>query len=300
VVFNFPEGDTVVANYQNMSYYQLVRMCGRKNLLERERVVFTLPDGRQGSAPTGGILIRPVDKQENYIKRCVGVAGDTIQVIDGLVHVNGTPEPLVATGQYAYDFKLKDAFNKKTLKEQYDITYTDVAEEAGAANMPLTAANAKALEKFSNVISMTREDKPKGFYGAKDFWPIFPNDPRYDWSEDNFGPIWVPKAGATIQLTDLNLPLYRRAIAVYEHNDLQVKDGKIWLNGQQTASYTFKQDYYWMMGDNRHRSQDARFWGFVPFDHVVGKAVLVWLTADPEKGGFPMGIRWKRLFTRVR
>jgi signal peptidase I len=300
VVFNFPEGDTVVANYQNMSYYQLVRMCGRKNLLERERVVFTLPDGRQGSAPTGGILIRPVDKQENYIKRCVGVAGDTIQVIDGLVHVNGTPEPLVANGQYAYDFKLKDAFNKKTLKEQYDITYTDVAEEAGAANMPLTAANAKALEKFSNVISMTREDKPKGFYGAKDFWPIFPNDPRYDWSEDNFGPVWVPKAGATIQLTDLNLPLYRRAIAVYEHNDLQVKDGKIWINGQQTASYTFKQDYYWMMGDNRHRSQDARFWGFVPFDHVVGKAVLVWLTADPEKGGFPMGIRWKRLFTRVR
>jgi signal peptidase I len=300
VVFNFPEGDTVVANYQNMSYYQLVRMCGRKNLLERERVVFTMPDGRQGSAPTGGILIRPVDKQENYIKRCVGVAGDTIEVIDGLVHVNGQPEPLVATGQYAYDFKLKDAFNKRMLKEQYDVTYTDVAEEAGAANMPLTQANAEALKKFGNVISMTREDKPKGTYGAKDFWPIFPNDPRYDWSEDNFGPVWVPKAGATVHLTDLNLPLYRRAIAVYEHNDLQVKDGQIWINGKQTDSYTFKQDYYWMMGDNRHRSQDARFWGFVPFDHVVGKAVLVWLTADPEKGGFPAGIRWKRLFTRVR
>ncbi|MBS1942130.1 MAG: S26 family signal peptidase, partial [Bacteroidetes bacterium] len=87
---------------------------------------------------------------------------------------------------------------------------------------------------------------------------------------------------------------------VYEHNDLQVKNGQIWINGKQTDSYTFKQDYYWMMGDNRHRSQDARFWGFVPFDHVVGKAVLVWLTADPEKGGFPAGIRWKRLFTRVR
>lgn len=300
VVFNFPEGDTVVANYQNMSYYQLVRMCGRKNLLDRERVVFTMPDGRQGSAPTGGILIRPVDKQENYIKRCVGVAGDTIQVIDGLVHVNGTPEPLVPTGQYAYDFKLKDAFNKRILKEEYDITYTDVVEETGTANMPLTQANAKALEKFGNVISMTREDKPKGYYGAKDFWPIFPNDPRYDWSEDNFGPLWVPKAGATVHLTELNLPIYRRAITVYEHNDLQVKNGQIWINGKQTDSYTFKQDYYWMMGDNRHRSQDARFWGFVPFDHVVGKAVLVWLTADPEKGGFPAGIRWKRLFTRVR
>ena len=110
----------------------------------------------------------------------------------------------------------------------------------------------------------------------------------------------MPKAGATITLTDMNLPLYRRAITVYEHNTLEVKDGAIWINGQQTNTYTFQQDYYWMMGDNRHRSQDARFWGFVPYDHVVGKAVLVWLTADPEKGGFPMGIRWKRLFSRVR
>ncbi len=300
VVFNFPEGDTVVANYQNMSYYQLARMCGRENLLERDRVVFTMPDGRQGSAPTGGILIRPVDKQENYIKRCVGVSGDTVQVIDGLVHINGKPEPLVATGQYQYNFTIKDGFNKKVLKDQYDITTTDVVEDNSTANMPLTQQKAVALKNFGNVTGMAREDKPKGYYGAKDFWPIFPNDPRYDWSEDNFGPLWVPKAGATITLTDMNLPLYRRAITVYEHNTLEVKDGAIWINGQQTNTYTFQQDYYWMMGDNRHRSQDARFWGFVPYDHVVGKAVLVWLTADPEKGGFPMGIRWKRLFSRVR
>lgn len=300
VVFNFPEGDTVVANYQNQSYYQLVRMSGRKNLLERERLVFTAPDGRQGSLPTGGILVRPVDKQENYIKRCVGTPGDTLQVVDGVVHVNGRPEPLVATGQYAYDFKLKDAFNKRVLKDRYDISYADVSEEPGGANMPLTAANAEALKQFGNVLSMTREDKPKGTYGEADHWPIFPNDPRYDWSEDNFGPIWIPKAGATVQLTLQNLPLYRRAITVYEHNTLEVKDGGIWINGVQAAAYTFKQDYYWMMGDNRHRSQDSRFWGFVPYDHVVGKAVLVWLTADPEKGGFPGGIRWKRLFSRVR
>lgn len=300
VVFNFPEGDTVVANYQNMSYYQLARMCGRDNLLRRERVVFTMADGRQGSAPTGGILIRPVDKQENYIKRCVGVAGDTIQVIEGVVNINGTPEPLVNTGQYQYNFQIKDSFNKKILKDQYDITTTDVAEEGATANIPLTVENAEALKKFGNVISMEREDKPKGYYGAKDNWPIFPNDPRFDWSEDNFGPLWVPKAGATLKLTAENLPLYRRAITVYEGNQLEIKNGGIWINGQQTDSYTFKQDYYWMMGDNRHRSQDARFWGFVPFDHVVGKAVLVWLTADPEKGGFPGGIRWKRLFSRVR
>lgn len=300
VVFNFPEGDTVVANFQNMSYYQLARMSGRDNLLRRDRLVVPGQDGRQRAIPTGGILIRPIDKQENYIKRCVGIPGDTVQVVDGELRVNGTPEPLVATGQYAYDFIVKDAFNKKVLKEQYDITTTDVMEENGTANMPLTQANAEALSKFGNVISMTRENKPKGTYGPKDFWPIFPNDARFDWSEDNFGPVWVPKAGATIQLNDGNLPLYRRAIQVYENNELEEKNGAIWINGVKTDSYTFKQDYYWMMGDNRHRSQDARFWGFVPFDHVVGKAVLVWLTADPEKGGFPGGIRWKRLFSRVR
>lgn len=300
VVFNFPEGDTVVANFQNMSYYQLARMSGRNNLLERHRVVFTMPDGRTGSRPAGDILVRPVDKQENYIKRCVAVAGDTVLVADGVVHVNGKAEPLVTTGQYAYDFEIKDRFNTRILKDQYDITTTDVQEENGTANMPLTAANAEALSKFGNVVGMERENKPKGTYGAKDFWPIFPNNPAFNWSEDNFGPLWIPKKGATITLTPENLPLYRRAIAAYEGNTLEVKDGAIWINGQQTDRYTFKQDYYWMMGDNRHRSQDSRFWGFVPFDHVVGKAVLVWLTVDPERGGFPGGIRWKRLFTRVK
>ncbi len=300
VVFNFPEGDTVVANFQNMSYYQLARMSGRKNLVERGRVVFTLPDGRQASRPTGGILIRPTDKQENYIKRCVGLPGETLEVRHGLVFVDGKPDSLVATGQFAYDFTIKDSFNKNILKEKYDITTTDVAEENGTANMPLTRANAAALSKFGNVTAMEREDKPKGIYGERDHWPIFPNDPRYDWSEDNFGPLWIPKTGTTVKLTPLNLPLYRRAITAYEGNTLEERDGAIWINGEKADSYTFKQDYYWMMGDNRHRSQDSRFWGFVPFDHVVGKAVLVWLTVDPEKGGFPTGIRWKRLFTRVR
>lgn len=300
VVFNFPEGDTVVANYQNQSYYQLARMCGRKNLLEKGRVVFSAPDGRKVAFPTGGILVRPVDKQENYIKRCVAIAGDSLEVRDGLVYVNGQPQPLPGEGQYAYDFVLKDGFNKKTLKEQYDITTTDVQQEGDRAEMPLTLDAADALKGFSNVVSMARENKPRGTYGARDFWPIFPNDSRYDWSEDNFGPLWIPKAGATVQLTVDNLPLYRRAIEVYEGNTLEVKGSDILINGAKATSYTFRQDYYWMMGDNRHRSQDARFWGFVPFDHVVGKAVLVWLTADPENGGFPMGIRWKRLFSRVR
>jgi signal peptidase I len=156
------------------------------------------------------------------------------------------------------------------------------------------------MKAFGNVVSMTRQNKERGAYTAKDGWPIFPNDPRYDWSEDNFGPLWIPKAGATLPLTLENLPLYRRAIEVYEHNTLEVKGSTILINGVAATSYTFRQDYYWMMGDNRHRSQDSRYWGFVPHDHVVGKAVLVWLTVDKEDGGFPLGIRWKRLFTLVK
>jgi signal peptidase I len=302
VVFNFPEGDTVVANYQNMSYYQLARMCGRRNILERERLVFNRPDGTQGMAPTGGILIRPVDKQENYIKRCVAVSGDKIEVKDGVLFVNGAESPLPPMGQYAYQFRLKGMFNTNSLKEKYDITKTDVSQSGRTADMPLTQQNAQALSTFANVDTMVRQNKPRGFYkeGDGQFWPIFPNEPSYDWSEDNFGPLWIPKAGESIALTIENLPLYRRAIDVYENNDLEVRGSDIFINGEKATSYTFKQDYYWLMGDNRHRSQDARFWGFVPFDHVVGKAVLVWLTTDPEEGGFPMGIRWKRVFSLVR
>lgn len=302
VVFNFPEGDTVAVNFQNMTYYQLERMSGKENLVDRGRVVFTLGDGRQVAQPTGGILVRPVDKRENYIKRCIGIPGDTIAIRDGLVHVNGTPQPLVPTGQFAYDFQTKDAFNRRILKDKYDISEEDMQDAitVDRANLPLTKANAEALGKFSNVISMTREDKPRGSYGASDFWPIFPNDPRYDWSEDNFGPLWVPKEGSTVTLTLENLPLFRRVITAYEGHTLAVRDGKIWIDGEPTDQYTFGQDYYWMMGDNRHRSLDSRYWGFVPYDHVVGKAVLVWLTVDKDKGGFPKGIRWKRLFSRVK
>jgi len=299
VVFNFPEGDTVVANYQNMSYYQLVRSFDRKDILQG---YFRVPDqmGRMRRVQTGGLLIRPLDKKENYIKRCGAVAGDSLEVRDGEVYVNGVAQPLRATGQYAYGFRLNGVFNKKTLKESMDVTTTDVDERGDTADIPLTAENAVKMKAFGNVVSMARQNKERGAYTAKDGWPIFPNDPRYDWSEDNFGPLWIPKAGATLQLSLENLPLYRRAIEAYEHNTVEVKGGTILINGAAATSYTFQQDYYWMMGDNRHRSQDSRYWGFVPHDHVVGKAVLVWLTVDKENGGFPLGIRWKRLFTLVK
>ena len=243
-------------------------------------------------------------REDVYVHaRDVGMAlhGDTVEVRNGDLYVNGALSPLPPMGQYAYTFDVKSGFSKKRLKEEFDVTTTDVDDrDPQHVEIPLTPERAERIGKFPNVTGMHRQMKERGHYKEGDGWPIFPNDPRYDWTEDNFGPLWVPKAGASVKLTVQNLPLYRRAIAVYEHNTVEVLGNDILINGTKADSYTFQQDYYWMMGDNRHRSQDARFWGFVPFDHVVGKAVLVWLTTDPERGGFPLGIRWKRLFSLVR
>ena len=301
VVFNFPEGDTVVANFQNQSYYQLVRDHGRANIHNPNFRLTNVVDGREVPMPMGGILVRPLDKRENYIKRCTGVAGDTLEVRNGFVYINGVKEDLPPEAQFGYETTLK-VWNERTeqmLKLQYDVGVGDIGGGAsgdrGQVNVALSQGQLTRLQGNAIFGPFERQDHPKGYQprGAK--LPYFPNDPRYDWSEDNFGPIWIPKAGATVQLDMENLPLYRRVIALYEGNDLAVKDGTILINGQPSTSYTFKQDYYWLMGDNRHRSQDSRFWGFVPHDHVVGKAVLVWFTKDPYTG-----VRWKRLFTRVR
>ncbi|MDX9750108.1 MAG: S26 family signal peptidase [Flavobacteriales bacterium] len=295
VVFNFPEGDTVVANFQNQSYYQLVRDHGREQVRSPDFRMLNMVDGRVRQVPAGGILVRPLDKRENYIKRCVAIADDTLEVRDGQVFVNGQADPLPAEGQMAYTFEVKEPFNERRLKEQFDISPDDVSTaQDGTVHIPLTDAAAARLKDFNNVVSMTRQNHIKG-EPTYNTLPYFPNDPRYDWTEDNFGPIWIPKKGATVALDMDNLPLYRRIISLYEGNDLRVEGGTILINGQPATSYTFKQDYYWMMGDNRHRSQDSRFWGFVPHDHVVGKAVLVWFTKDPYTG-----IRWKRLFSKVR
>jgi signal peptidase I len=306
VVFNFPEGDTVVANFQNQSYYQLVRDHGREKLRDPNFRMMARVDGRDRLLPTGGLLVRPLDKRENYIKRCVGVAGDTLQVIDGVVHINGVPEQFPEFGQYGYETTWKATITqgnlarmRKLLKEQYDVS---IDGDLGAGrddqhvNVALTAGQVEKLTSDNPFFGpLERQVHPKGFQPWYAKLPYFPNHPDYDWTEDNFGPIWIPKAGATIALTEANLPLYRRAITLYEGNTLEVVDGTIRINGEPTSTYTFEQDYYWMMGDNRHRSQDSRFWGFVPHDHVVGKAVLVWFSKDPITG-----IRWKRLFSTVK
>lgn len=287
-VFNFPEGDTVVLNFQESSYYSLLRQAGRENIMSGQLKTM---DGR--TFETGGLTVRPLDKKENYIKRTIGLPGDEISVVNRRVHIDGEQIRRPKGVQFVYEVYAKSPLSVEVLQEKYDIYITDAERQFYAANrfyrIPLTDWEKEIVEGMSSIDSVTIEMKrPQADLH------IFPNHPDYSWTEDNFGPLWIPKAGETIDLSMDNLPLYRRAIDVYEHNDLAVKDGSIYINGEVTTSYTFKQDYYFLMGDNRHNSADSRFWGFVPFDHIVGKAVFIWFSKDPETG-----IRWSRLFSLV-
>ena len=158
--------------------------------------------------------------------------------------------------------------------------------------MPLTKRVVEEMKKRSDLLESI------SFHYDTEQWSLYPQNGNYHWTRDNYGPIWIPKKGASVKLTLDNLPIYERCIRAYEENDLLVRDGKIFINGKEANEYTFKLDYYWMMGDNRHNSADSRYWGFVPEDHIVGKPIFIWWSSDPDRGGFG-GIRWKRLFRWV-
>ncbi|GET25696.1 signal peptidase I [Prolixibacter sp. NT017] len=284
VVFNFPEGDTVAVKMQlETSYYQLVRSYGRQRVRTDKRAF-------------GDIIYRPVDKRENYIKRCVAISGDSLKIVDGQVFVNGKPQKAISGLQYNYVVTTNGtAINPEAL-DRLHISKADRHRNGAQYMFPLTDEDVKKLKKFTNVISVKRMNTPEGNPDPN----IFPFDPKdYPWKVDNFGPIWIPKKGATINLSLKNLTLYRRIIRVYEKNKLAVKDSTIYINDQPADSYTFHMNYYWMMGDNRDDSADSRYWGFVPENHIVGEASFVWLSLDKDKP-FPANIRWNRFFKKVR
>ncbi|RKX19128.1 MAG: signal peptidase I, partial [Candidatus Zixiibacteriota bacterium] len=271
-----------------VSYYELCRQYGRETVWANQIV-----NPMTGRKLFGDILVRPVDKQENYVKRCIGVAGDTLQVINAQVYINGKPEQNPEERQLKYYVKTNGTPINPKILQKYNITEGgQIADNFNDYYFFLTKKNAEKLKSFANVTDVHPIIATEGTWNTR----IFPHDSLYQWNEDFFGPLYIPKKGATIKLTLNNLPLYRRAIDVYENNDLQVKNGMIYINGKPAQSYTFKMNYYFMMGDNRHNSADSRFWGFVPEDHIVGQVKFIWFSTDKDRDLFH-AIRWNRLFT---
>jgi signal peptidase I len=287
VVFNFPAGDTVINHpkFQSQTpYYDVKRIA--VDPTDRRSADFAYVLAHPEEYP---LAIHPADKSDNYIKRCVGVAGDWIQVKQNVVWANNTEEanPPKSLIKYAV-FTNFQVLDPDILKKEYDVDFDNVSQNGpnGAYIMVLTEdARKKMLEnKFARKIEpVTSEDEQY----------VFPYDTIHRWSRDNFGPIWIPKKGAKLPLSKENYTLYERVIRVYEHNQFEMQNGQFILNGKPVTEYTFKMDYYWMMGDNRQGSQDSRYWGFVPEDRVVGKAWLIWFSWEN-------GPRWNRLFRTVK
>lgn len=265
-----------------LDYY---RLPGLSKIKRNDVVVFNWP--MEADPP----FSRPVDKRENYIKRCIGISGDTIKIINAQVYINGKASEVPQFGQTDYFVKSDGTdFNPQTLQDM-NIEYQPVT--ANEYYFTMTSEQAAKVKSWPNVKSVTPQIRLAGDYLRE----IFP-DAEHKWNEDNFGPVIIPKKGWTVHLTDSNFAIYKRAIQVYEGNDVMQKNGDILINGKKSNSYTFKMDYYWMMGDNRHNSLDSRFWGFVPEDHIVGKALFVWMSWDTN-ALFLNKIRWSRLFMGI-
>ncbi len=303
VVFNFPEGDTVVVEMQTQSYYSIVK--GYADELKNRDTYQGI--GRRTDKDYYNIarsyiwsnyeiVVRPQDRMDPYIKRCVAVAGDTLSVRDGYVHINGKMEDKRDGMQFRYLVETNGTPINIKMLEKMNISPQDIMNEGSRFFiMPLNESNAEKIRTFSNVVSVKRNLKPVGHYSNY----IFPHNEKIVWNEDNFGPLYIPQKGDSVLITLENLPIYERLIDVYEYNDLLVKDSVIYVNEKPIKYYVFKQNYYFMMGDNRHDSADSRFWGFVPAEHIMGRPVFIWLSLNRDKS-FPFNIQWNRMFTMIK
>jgi signal peptidase I len=288
---------TKLRSYLKKPQLPYFRFPGFENIKRNEIVVFNWPtDTVRFFRDKSNIhAYKPIDKKSNYVKRCVGIAGDSLEIKDGYIFINGekTILPDRAKTQYMHKVVTSGQQLSGATLSRYNVTEGHFQGDFYMLN--LTDENAAKLSKNPIVSSVTKLIDPKGNYNKS----IFPHNEQYDWSVDNFGPIYIPEAGKTVELNAQSLPFYKRIIEEYEQNNLTISGDQIFINGKLATNYTFKQNYYWMMGDNRHNSEDARYWGYVPFDHVVGKPVFIWFSWDSNAEGIGNKIRWERIFTTV-
>ncbi len=341
---------TGTKSYLKTPQLPYLRIPGFQKIKRNDIVVFSWPADTLKTMwgdNSGKHTYKPIDKRTNYVKRCVAIAGDSLELRNGVVFINGKQSELPdrAKLQFFYTYTAKSTIDNSTYPKflrnnersfVYKISteywnnpkvqeafkkganLTKIGEEgaftevAGGVspnlaqklkmemidtkiNINLTDDEVNRLKKYHLAISVD-----KIIHAKSD--ALFPNIKNNEWSQDNFGPIYIPKQGTTVKINKNTLPFYEQIIKHYENNDLEINGDAIFINGQKADTYTFKQDYYWMMGDNRHNSLDARYWGYVPFDHVVGKPVLVWFSWDPNAGSISekiKSIRWDRMFTTV-
>jgi signal peptidase I len=330
VVFNFPHGDTIMVDpfYAGHDYYSYVRKEGivlatgyekyaanpeRFNQLARNNFAikklctvcgYERNQRAPKPLPIGGIRYRPMDKRENYVKRCIGVPGDNLSIINRQVHIDGQPLQDPEGVMHSYKFQVKSPAALRKIYAEYKVNINDrySMNDSGATvyTSSFTAADATALRSDSDImkIEVNNDTLPESF----DPQALFPNSsmaPFNTWTRDNFGPVHIPSKGETVPLTPENIALYRRVIQNYEGNTLKVVDGKAIINDSPADNYTFKQGYYWMMGDNRHQSADSRYWGFVPEDHIVGKPMFTWFSKEDPNYQETAELRWKRMFRFV-
>lgn len=290
VVFNFPAGDTVInaAGFQSANPYYDIKHRAAQGSRE-DQMILADPENYP-------LAVHPADKSDNYVKRCVGIAGDTIQIKENVVYTNGVKQDPPPFSELNYIVTTTAQFlDQDVIKDEYDVDFDK--QEYGSTGRPgeyrmlLTAKAKDKMLQNGLAKSIVLDTIYNG--GGGDVFPYDNIAAHKQWTRDNFGPVWIPKKNVPLKLTEENYSLYERAIRVYEKNDFYSKDGKFFLNGKEVTEYTFKMDYYWMMGDNRQGSQDSRYWGFVPDDRIVGKAWMIWFSWEG-------GPRWKRLFNIVK
>ena len=295
VVFNYPQGDTVAIKVQNPDYYQITHDLKRSGVADPKAYIEANPE------MFGEIVYRPVDRRENYVKRTIGLPGERLMIRNDSVFINGKPIAEPTNVQFNYIIPVSAPI-PGVRWEEIGVSKDDYSAGMGLDeftdtyyyNLPLTYEMKKKVETWPEVKGKILTEAQTGRFDLS--MGIFPLGNEYGWTRPDMGEFWIPKRGSTLHLTLDNLPVYERAIRVYEGNDLEVKDGKIYINGSPADYYTFKLDYYWMMGDNRDRSADSRYWGFVPEDHIVGTPMFVFASFDKDKGLLDGKIRWSRIF----